>query len=246
MANKGKRPLSPTEGGRVEESERHLRDLGSNRLSGPQRARPLHIATWLGEQEAVGSLLSGGADPNGVARQQHSPLHVAAYLGRTGIAEQLLEAGARAEALTKEGWTPLHFAALKGHASLVGLLLRSGANPYARVASDKRPGGFSALQLAIRSGDIECIQTLKDTVGQAGIFTRAFRNQGLSSEAEGYTALDFAALSENPEVLRVLLEGCTVPDRPMPASEFQYTALQRAARGGSLEVVKMLVTLRPK
>lgn len=74
----------------------------------------------------------------------------------------LISAGADVNAKTKENKTPLLWAAsLPGHAKIVELLLNAGAD-----ISHKNNDGKNALDLALKTKDLEMINLIKERLGQ--------------------------------------------------------------------------------
>lgn len=107
---------------------------------------PLHLASVLGHETFVRTLLGHGAlvDPL-TPVDERRPLHYASANGASQVIETLLRAGADPNRPEKFHWqTPLHYAAREGHVECVELLLRSGADPRART----RETGFTPLDLA--------------------------------------------------------------------------------------------------
>jgi ankyrin repeat protein len=108
----------------------------------------LHLAAFLGRQDAVALLLDRGADPNAVARSEQigpvQPLHSAAATRQLECARMLIARGADVNARQAGGYTPLHEAAGNGDLELARLLLRAGADREARKDDGQTPADVAA------------------------------------------------------------------------------------------------------
>jgi ankyrin repeat protein len=111
-----------------------------------------------GNMDAVGSLLSRGADVNAKepARGQ-TALMWAISEGHTKVVQALVEHGADIHAKSKGGFTPFLFAARRGDIDSARILLEKGAD-----ANEPAPGGLNALLVAIDSGHEELAIYLLD------------------------------------------------------------------------------------
>lgn len=89
----------------------------------------LHWASWKGNVDIVGALLSHGADHRSVNKWGKTPLHWAAWMGHSDVAAVLMNHGADSSVLDDDGWTPLHLAARFNQAKTVLVMLGGGANP---------------------------------------------------------------------------------------------------------------------
>jgi len=88
----------------------------------------LHFFSVENQIEIVTWLLSNGANPNGIAKDD-SPLHNAAQLGHEAVCRYLLQAGADPNRLDSFEETALHKASASGRTTIIELLLASGADP---------------------------------------------------------------------------------------------------------------------
>ncbi len=95
---------------------------------------PLMAAVAAKSSELVGVLLTHGANPNHVARED-TPLTIAASESELGIVTLLLNQGADPDLRRPDGWTPLMLAAFRGDAARVRLLLEHGADPTVTMGS---------------------------------------------------------------------------------------------------------------
>jgi 26S proteasome non-ATPase regulatory subunit 10 len=86
--------------------------------SSPGGGLPLHTAAATGQQPAVETLLSLGAEVDGRDGQGATALHSAASAGEADIVDLLLSKGADLRAVDASGMTTLHFATYGGHTAL--------------------------------------------------------------------------------------------------------------------------------
>jgi ankyrin repeat protein len=118
----------------------------------------LHLAAFFGHAEVAAHLLSQGADPNRLSRNNmgNLPLHSALAGRRFDVAQMLIERGTRPTIADAAGWTPLHHAAYTGRAQIVEMLLARGASASAR--NDK---GQTPAQIAEEQGHNELAERLR-------------------------------------------------------------------------------------
>ena len=131
---------------------------------------PLLHASRTGDAAMVELLLRSGADANLAHPEGEMPLMAAARAGSVAAVRLLLASGADANAAeTFQKTTALMWAAAEGHLDVVDLLLEAGADPdrQAHVTSlterhnaDHPTGGFTALMLAARNGDLAMVRRL--------------------------------------------------------------------------------------
>jgi uncharacterized protein len=92
--------------------------------------KPLHLASFFGQPEAVGILLEQGADLSAWSANdlRNQALH-AAIAGRqdSEVIHLLLARGADVNAVAHGGYTPLHLAASRGDRELISELVGRGA-----------------------------------------------------------------------------------------------------------------------
>ncbi len=89
--------------------------------------------------DAVGPLITLGADVSALAQSDFTALHYAARDGHLRAAELLLAHGADTNAQTASGQTPLHLAVRRGHDEIVALLMEKGADATVKDRSGKTP-----------------------------------------------------------------------------------------------------------
>jgi len=89
---------------------------------------PLHVATYGGHQEAMRSLVTGGANPNALENDRYDIVTIAAVANDVSTLKVALSLGASAKNITSR-WdgTALIAAAHLGHAEVVRTLIRAGA-----------------------------------------------------------------------------------------------------------------------
>lgn len=89
--------------------------------------RPLVLAAWGGNREAVEFLLARGADINEAGNFDHTPLMMASFFGDTEMVRLLLERGADVNFSDRDGNTALSFAKERRQGAVIRLLRAAGA-----------------------------------------------------------------------------------------------------------------------
>ena len=205
----------------------------------------LHAAAGGGQLEVMEYLLSVGAEPDIADHQGRRPLYEAASAGSLECCRILIARGAELETPTVGGWTPLTAALYWGSDEVTDYLLGLGAK--------MNLGDDIPLLEASRNG-------YKVTV-------RRFLREGASlkeQDESGRTALHFAVLGGETEVVEMLLAAGADPDIPdkngttpfllaaensrlecldrmLPRVEDPVSALPTACAAGSLETVSHLL-----
>ncbi len=164
----------------------------------------LHWASWKGNVDIVGALLSHGADHRSVNKWGKTPLHWAAWMGHSDVAAVLMNHGADPSVLDDDGWTPLHLAARFNQPNTVLVMLGSGANPD---AADKL--GQSARELAVQLNYAEVVAAF-DAHGTTHARSEARTRSNLGSDpslASRMFSLDYLSSSSQPPVSPPRLPG---------------------------------------
>jgi len=119
----------------------------------------LHLAAYIGHDQAVIRLLELGADAGQWAHafETNLAIHAACAgcrLGKTALAKLVAATGAP-DITPKHGYTPLMEAAANGYVDAVDVLLAAGAD-----VSRKHPNGKTAAEFAREKGHRELIERL--------------------------------------------------------------------------------------
>ncbi len=212
-------------------------------------ASALHLATQLGNKEAVEALLGSGADKRPKNHLGSTPLHLAAQDGDEVLVEILLDKQ-NVNDMRNDGGTALHLAAQGGHHNIVNLLLRKGANLEA-----KSQEGWTPLQIAASAGNTEIMRTLlihgaKPNVEPSvespaesqqtqfstieAMLQRYLKNAADSSK----TPLHLAAENAHTETMQVLLEHGAHIDA---VNKEGWTPLHLAVSKGNIAAVELLL-----
>ncbi|KAI9150385.1 Serine/threonine-protein phosphatase 6 regulatory ankyrin repeat subunit B [Paramyrothecium foliicola] len=156
------------------------------------------------------NLLRQGADPNLLTKKLQHALHLAAMNGDSEILRLLVESPCVDVDVRDElQRTPLHYAADKNHSKVIEALLSKGANPN---AADKR--GWLALHFACWRGHTEAARCLVDAGSSVtAVISHHTLDEGFNEEGDepevgdqwAATALHFATMAENPDIVRMLL-----------------------------------------
>ncbi|PIG85595.1 hypothetical protein AARAC_007318 [Aspergillus arachidicola] len=188
----------------------------------------LHWATRLNHQDAVEGLLRGKADVERIDPViDHSPLHLAISLGHTGLARVLIRYGADIESQNSDGYNALHLACNCEDEEMVQILLDEGAYVNAvlmrtTLASRSEKDGLS--------DEDACISGVENTQDE----------DGSNDEMSEYTptALQIATISENLEIMRLLV--CAGADVELCGRPGE-SPLSIAASSGCTNLVQYLI-----
>ena len=195
---------------------------------------------------ALAALL--GAAPAALAQQRSadssaSALHWAAYNDDLGAVRRLLAEGADPNAVNRFGVTPLHEAATVGNAEMLKALLEAGGDANASFGE-----GETVLMTAARTGDAESVRLLLEHGADVDAHERW----------HGQTALMWAAIENHADIVQLLIDAGADVGRASTKHDWVkisysegnvpktrdlggLTALQFAAREGSLESVEKLL-----
>uniref|UniRef100_A0A670J4V5 NFKB inhibitor beta n=1 Tax=Podarcis muralis TaxID=64176 RepID=A0A670J4V5_PODMU len=133
------------------------------------------------------------------------------------------------------GQTALHIAVILGAADFVGKLVSAGAGLCVQ-----EKGGHTALHLACREGQRECVQVLlAPHVAQRPCEGSGFRAQLDCTNFDGYTPLHVAVLRKDLDVVSLLISGGA--DLNKPELSCGRSPLHLAVESQNPEVVECLL-----
>jgi ankyrin repeat protein len=218
-----------------------LRRGASVNIKDEDGATPLMRAALYGQPEMLKLLLDKGANPN--ARNKAGATALLWSVHDLRKIRLLVQKGADVNARSEGGKMPLLLAAYYSDgAETVKFLLDKGANLR---ATDNR--GAGVLLFAAEGGDLDTVRLLLDrgvdvNAGTTGEFNEIrFGNAGPPPDAKpeaGFTALMVAAMSNNAEVAKLLLDrGAKVNAKTAAGT----TALLAGANRGSAKLIRMLL-----
>ncbi len=256
----GRTPLCEAAYARRPEAALALLQAGADPNVRPQKGPPPLIeAGARGSAETMRQLVENGADPNTYSDygQHYSPLMYAAELGDVELVQELIDKGADIEALDLYGKRALMHAAVYGHINVVTLLLDRGADIN---ATDQ--GGNTALwwankekpdliRLFLERGAKTDVRGYNDRSvisgavirGQLDVIKMLLKADAPveSPDKIGRSALQAATDAGQLEVVKFLMEEKR-PDVNYRDREFGETPLMCAAKSGSGEMVRLLIS----
>lgn len=151
-----------------------------------------------------------------------TPLHAAAYIGNLTMMNILIHNGANINAKDSKDLTPLHRACGKGHDQAVAFLLAQSAESHL----DRK--WQTPLHVATANDHLKCVQYLLTATAQ---FVNA-------ADKFGFTALHFAVLNNNSEMVKLLLKNKANIDA---CDKLGRSSLFYAAQQGYVEIVHLLL-----
>jgi len=200
------------------------RGANVNATFGEERQTPLHLAAIQNYVTIVEILLAvENIDVDARDLSAETPLHMAARKGSTRIGRILVKNRASLEAENFRGQRPLHVALESGHVTFAEFLMESGANLKARTFTQATP-------LHVAAG--KCKTSVVRSLVKRGADVRA-------CDIFGKVPLHCAAAEGKLENVKFLLRKCK--DGVQLVDKEANTALHLAARGGHIDVVKLLV-----
>jgi ankyrin repeat protein len=180
----------------------------------------LHRAAFGGHVPVVRALLAL-SEVNAGADNGNTPLHMASYEGHANVVRLLLENGADIMLKTDGGWTALLSGVMYGHTEVVKVLLDTVAKPRDQSCGGCTPSNLASTEAAVK-------------VGRVSPKNKADGVSGL----DGGRLLSGASESDDNEVTTVL----SAENEGLSAKLFNGpTALTLAARGGYVDILKMLL-----
>ena len=202
-------------------------------------------------------LLESGSDPSARNDIGETPLHRAAAVNTNPmVVRHLLEANANPNAADNNGYTALHWSAARnGNERVSAVLLASGSDPNAE-SNDARTPLHSALLYntnpAVVSALVGAGAASRSTPlhlavlrGDAAAVASLLADGADPSTRDGYgwSALDYGVLSDDPGVVRVLLDaGVDGTVSPVDFARFNE-ALPRSGLFSRLVVVRQAEAL---
>jgi ankyrin repeat protein len=192
---------------------------------------------------AVAALLAAPSAFAQSADSSASALHWAAHNNDVGAVKRLLSEGADPNLANRFGFTPLHEAAIVRNAPMLELMLAAGGDANATFGE-----GETVLMKAARAGDVASVRALLEHGGKVD----------LTENWHGQTALMWAAIENHADVVQLLIDAGAEVDRASTKHDWVkisysegnvpktrdfggLTALQFAARQGSLQAVEKLL-----
>lgn len=176
----------------------------------------LDIASRCGFEDAVELLLEHGGDPNAtVGMQGRDALSEAVSNGHLGIVRTLLKAGAHPNGLSDVGATPIMGAvacpragengfSAKVYLDIMRLLLKAGAEvDRATIKGGDRfnPKGRTALMMGVDEAACSLIKgAFRSRLAAIQLLIEEGRARVNLKDSQGKTALDYASVSDFPEL----------------------------------------------
>ncbi|MGA9753047.1 MAG: ankyrin repeat domain-containing protein [Acidobacteriota bacterium] len=180
----------------------------------------LHLAANEGQLAICQYLLSAGANPEARDPMKKTALHTAIVMGHADIAFLLIKSGADVNALENHGQSPVYLAAEERQSDVVDALLKAKATPCIKDSYNVTP-----LMAAI-AGDGgqegEEAYPREETLKICRMLVSRGCDVNAAERYEGGTALISAAVCNQPEIGRLLLENGADPNALWRG---QYTAL---------------------
>ncbi len=129
---------------------------------------PLHWSTWLGQVETTNALLEKGADIDAKDQAGNTPLVYAMYKKHSNVVDLLLAKGPDVTTLGRNGLNTMHLAANMGRAGYLDKILAIGeVDPDIMTQT-----GFTAMHLAVLSGQVESVKVLIDRGAKVNLRSR--------------------------------------------------------------------------
>ncbi len=254
--------LSAVRRGDLKVLESHLREGAPVNVQTSEGTTPLMLAALYGTADTIRLLVDHGADPNAVDKNDASALLFAA--GDLAKVRLLIDRGANVNAQSALGNTPLIAAAAHSdNLEVVKLLLEKGADVHA-----KNVNNVSALAAAVVASDAATVRFLLDQgckpdrinnlFGAAGnslleiaaqygsceivelLLARAADVNASDSNFAGH-ALNYALLSQKPEIARRLIEAGADLKECSPIGRVPPIVFAAYSETGDSSVAKLMI-----
>lgn len=212
----------------------------------PKGFTPLLNAAYMGNTEAVQTLLDLGATPDAADNEGFNALHSAAEQGYVKVVELLLAKGAKPDVPNGTGRTAMDCAAIGGHHEIVTRLLDAGA-----VVEGLPEAVTTPVSTAARQGHPKTLAILLERGGKAGSSSKTdgatpliraaagpeFSNSAL--KAPGSQASPTGTAGDYTQCVRLLLDHGA---NTKAAMHDGTTALHAAANFNATESLKLLIS----
>ena len=143
--------------GSVDVFNQVVQEVSDLNVTDPLGQTPLHAAAIAGETTVGAYITECGGDVSVQDFEGNTALHLAAIHNRRLFASMLLWGEADPKTVNHAGNTALHEAAARGFFQVVYIMLQNGGESTVNI---KNNGGQTPLDLALASGDQECIDAL--------------------------------------------------------------------------------------
>jgi hypothetical protein len=190
----------------------------------------IHFVAITGNENIAKLLFNAKINPNVPASQKRRswmPIHYAAKYNRVKVMELLIANGVDKETVTGFGLTPFVIASEFGRIDMLKFLLGAGSNKNARTSEDNYC--MNALHYAAVGNFIEVAKFLLKSGVERNVETTS-----------GFSALDFAAKSDNYEMVKLLAEWGAGD------LELAYKAAKEDGVEKSLELLKQYIDAKKK
>lgn len=211
--------------GRLDDVEKLLRQGCDVNMHDSTGDSPLMAAARNGHLSVVKVLRSSGAELNFTNKEGSTPLIAATENGNMDTVDYLVKNGSIVNASRADGWTAVFVATEKSRCDIVELLCRYSAD--VNVVCDF---GYTPLFVAVLNNDLPMIELLMqqgcdtrtvDSMGLTALMRASFRgllgvvqvfcvrqvNVNVQNPKNGRTALHYAVIKNNLEVVRCLVEA---------------------------------------
>eukprot|EP01083_Nonionella_stella_P125022 377919_1 len=175
----------------------------------------LHIACSMGNVYTVNQLLSKGADPNPVDKENRTPLYIAAENGYVDVCKCLLSMNqdddikVDVHTPSKSGKSPLYAASENGHVDVVSYLLSQGANVRQETCRGK-----IALYAAAEKQFVHIVKHILPYTKENDLFKLTHY---------GTTAMFIASKQSNKTVKKMLVAFCMKQQKVKPRNKKEMT-----------------------